>query len=166
MVGASVDATKSQQFSHYGELGSKDTLRPNETAQPAISSIRDRRASSNASRHGINNSHIPFLPASDDSHLNDENILQDRETGDYHIQSNDELTADAFQARNSTNVKRKPPRNPSSQSQQKEDQDENFIDQVTEPMKAKTKTELLGPGVVSSDRSPNSHRSSKQQSSK
>lgn len=69
----------------------------------------------------------------------------------------DGLNADAFIAQNTTNVKRKPPSSRHSQhkryshigSKQEEvasvdPDDDDLINEVTEPMKAKTKTELLG----------------------
>ena len=138
---------------------------------PPISSIRDQHGSSNASRRAINNSHVPLLPSSEDSAL-DLMMLHDREAGDFNVNSSDQLTADAFMAANSTNVKRKPPKDPSSLSRlDKEEEEENFIDQVTEPMRAKTKNELLGSGLISSDvpvssRSNNSFGKSGRSSSK
>ena len=68
------------------------------------------------------------------------------------------INADAFLAQNATNVKRKPPIGGSGMSRTKAasrkdskhdrysqlDPDDDFINEVTEPMKAKTKDELLG----------------------
>ena len=70
----------------------------------------------------------------------------------------DGLNADAFIARNTTNVRRKPSSPKKSQSRHSrkgskhdelegiDPEDDDFINEVTEPMKAKTKNELLGRG--------------------
>ncbi len=66
------------------------------------------------------------------------------------------LDADAFIAQNTTNVRRRPPSSGKSQSKRSrkgskhdeadaiDPEDDDFINEVTEPMKAKSKNELLG----------------------
>ena len=67
------------------------------------------------------------------------------------------LNADTFMAQNTTKVKRKPPSSKRSKNQDPEDDD--FINEVIEPVKAKTKEELFGPGFKDPTRSRQSSRS-------
>ena len=107
---------------------------------------------------------MPLLPQSESSQLGDVNlsniILQDREGGDYFIPGNAEGLANGeIQAQSASSFKRKPPRNPSAMSRPQKD-DDQFIDQVTAPMRAKTKNELLGvAGNVDSDHHGQSQKS-------
>ena len=83
-------------------------------------------------------------------------VLNDRHANDM-FDDADGLNADAFMAQNTTNVKRKPPSSRHSHKKRysqigsKQDEvgsvdpeDDDLINEVTAPMKAKTKTELLG----------------------
>ena len=99
-------------------------------------------------------------------------ILHDRAQNDMF---DDGLNADTFMAQNATTVKRKPPSSRHSHKKRYsrvsannkeaeasiDPEDDDLINEVTEPMKAKTKTELLGNTKVGSRQSSRSRSRSK-----
>jgi len=131
-------------------------------------------------RNNINNSGTALLAGGNSSQrLGDISlsniILHDRAQNDM-FDDADGLNADAFMAQNATTVKRKPPSSRHSQSKRHsrvgrnkheaeansiDPEDDELINDVTEPMKAKTKNELLGTGNVRSRQSSRSRSRSK-----
>ena len=86
--------------------------------------------------------------------------MHDR-TGNELFGDSDGLNADVFVAQNTTQVKRKPPSSRHSVHRQSIDpDDDDFINEVTEPMQAKTKAELLDASAPVSEKRQRSRQHS------
>ena len=97
-----------------------------------------------------------------DVNLSNINLAQGRNFSD----DEDCLNAEQFIAQNSTKVNRKTPNLKRSRQKSKNDQDsridpedDDFINEVTEPVKAKTKSELLGRSALQGSRQSSRSRS-------
>ena len=153
----------------YSEQLSKHeltNLNPSEKVNQAGSSNLNKALSSANNVQQVDGSGVALLNDDSRQRLGDVDlsnlILQDRAGGDYYEDlGGDKFDAETFVAQNTTKVRRKPPSsgkashkkqsssltNGSKKSKHvkaEDPVDDDFINEVIEPMKAKTKFELLG----------------------